>query len=162
MCKRHPDENLLTQVAGTKELLLFPPCVTATCNRQVAGTKELLLFPPSDARHLAYTARPKGRLRYEWPARFSREPIDAETAGRRVVFASSVNLAAPDLARHPGLARATPYRCTLRAGETLLLPAFWHHEVHSHPAEPDPAGGTGVNVAINFWFRNESAPPEGC
>ena len=41
-------------------------------------------------------------------------------------------------------------------GETLLLPAFWHHEVHS---EATSAGD--VNVAVNFWFRNVRPPPEG-
>ena len=44
---------------------------------QVRGSKELLLFPPEDLGRLRYTARPKGTLRYAWPDRFTREPIDA-------------------------------------------------------------------------------------
>jgi len=118
---------------------------------QVAGTKELLLFPPSDLPYLYYTPRVKGELRYEWPGRFTR----VGTSEHRVVFASSVNVSHPDHSRHPQLVRASPLRCTLVAGETLYLPAYWHHEVHSHAARDT------VNAAINHWFRNESAPPQG-
>lgn len=127
---------------------------------QVSGTKEVLLFPPTDLPHLGYTARPKGQLRYSWPANFTRAPIDAAGAATRVIFAASINLSRPSAAERDALARCAPRRCTLRPGETLLLPAFWHHEVHSRaPAEPASGGGQGLNVAVNFWFRNESAPP---
>ena len=48
-----------------------------------------------------------------------------------------------------------------------LLPAYWHHEVYSHAASPSGGGAGGsdgegeqqLNCALNFWFRNESAPP---
>ena len=70
-----------------------------------------------------------------------------------------------DERRRAALARCTPLRCTLRAGETLLLPAFWHHEVHSHAAATSEHQGGRVeqplNVAVNFWFRNETQPPKG-
>ena len=85
-----------------------------------------------------------------------RPPDPQEEAEERVVFASSVNVSHPDLQRHPRLRQASPRRCTLRPGETLYLPAYWHHEVHSRPAAP----GT-LNIAINFWFRNASCPPDG-
>ena len=123
---------------------------------QVRGTKRLLLFPPSDLPALYYTPRVKGSLRYRWPNTFTRLPPSPAEAKRRVVFGSSVNVTHPDLARHPLLPSASPQLCTLREGETLLLPAFWHHEVHS---EATAAGE--VNVAVNHWFRNVSAPPEG-
>ncbi len=73
-----------------------------------------------------------------------------------MLFASSSNLTSPDLSRHPRLPRARAVRCTLREGETLYIPAYWHHEVRSRAA----AEGE-LNVALNFWFRNESAPPPG-
>lgn len=123
---------------------------------QVSGTKELVLFPPSDLPHLYYTPRAKGTLRYAWPNTFERLPVREADAGARVVFASSVNVSQPDLRAHPALQRASPRRCTLRPGETLYLPAFWHHEVHSRCA----AQGE-LNVAVNFWFRNATRPPEG-
>ena len=123
---------------------------------QVRGTKRLLLFPPSDLPYLYYTPRVKGTLRYQWPNNFSRVPPSPAEARRRVVFGSSVNVSQPDLGRHPLLPRASPHVCTLREGETLLLPAFWHHEVHS-----EATSSGDVNVAVNFWFRNVRPPPEG-
>ena len=124
--------------------------------RQARGTKRLLLFPPTDLPHLYYTPRAKGTLTYRWPNNFSRALDSSAASGRRVVFGSSVNVAQPDLRRHPLLSRASPHTCTLREGETLLLPAFWHHEVHSEAARDGD-----INVAVNHWFRNVSAPPPG-
>ena len=123
---------------------------------QVRGTKELLLFPPADHRNLYYTARAKGTLRYRWPDTWERKAIEGDAREAKVVFGSSVDLSNPDLGCHPRLEKATAYRVSLREGETLYLPAFWHHEVRSAPA-----GAGGVNVAVNFWFKNCSAPPEG-
>ena len=35
------------------------------------------------------------------------------------------------------------------------------HEVYSHAAGTEEARGEQpLNVALNFWFRNETAPPE--
>ena len=139
---------------------------------QVRGRKELLLFPPEDLARLQYRARPKGTLSYEWPNTFVREPIVDEAT--RVIFAASVNLTHPSAAERTALRACTPLRCTLRPGETLLLPAYWHHEVYSHPAsaeeeeeEEEEEGARAevsqntarLNVAVNFWFRNTTAPP---
>ena len=126
---------------------------------QVSGTKELLLFPPDDLPHLEYTARPKGILSYAWPNTFSRAPIDAAARATRVVFAASVNMTHPSERQRDALKRCHPLHCTLRAGETLLLPAYWHHEVYSHAAPSSEEKEQPLNVAINFWFRNETAPP---
>ena len=59
------------------------------------------------------------------------------------------------------LRACTPRRCTLHPGETLLLPAYWHHEVYSHASEggADADLRGDLNVAVNFWFRNTTAPP---
>lgn len=40
----------------------------------------------------------------------------------------------------------------LEEGDVLYLPAYWHHEVKSHP---DPE--EGLNIAVNYWFKNETA-----
>ena len=93
------------------------------------GRKELLLFPPEDLPHLDYRPRPKGSLTYEWPDRFHRVPIDPEGAARRVIFAGSANLTQPDVTTAEALRRCRPLRCVLEPGETLYLPAYWHHEV---------------------------------
>jgi jumonji domain-containing protein 7 len=131
---------------------------------QVSGVKELLLFPPDDLPHLEYKARPRGVLDYEWPNGFARRPVDAAARATRVVFAGSVNMSHPSAAQRRALSRCRPLRCTLRPGETLLLPAYWHHEVYSRPAaagdgEAEGGAAAPLNVAVNFWFRNETAPP---
>ena len=50
---------------------------------------------------------------------------------------------APDLSRFPLFANASPVVVDVRAGETLYLPALWHHQV-SHPVG-------GVTIAVNTW-----------
>lgn len=61
-------------------------------------------------------------------------------------------LDAPDLSKHPDLPKATPYKVRLRPGSVLYIPSFWHHEVKSHPDAEE-----GLNIAVNYWFRNETS-----
>jgi ribosomal protein L16 Arg81 hydroxylase len=58
-----------------------------------------------------------------------------------------------DLVRHPLYRSATPVRAEIGPGDVLYLPAYWHHEVQSIPDEDE-----GINVAVNFWFANVTAP----
>ena len=51
---------------------------------QVRGTKELLLFPPADHRNLYYTARAKGTLRYRWPDTWERKAIEGDAREAKV------------------------------------------------------------------------------
>lgn len=86
------------------------------------------------------------------------------------MFGSSVNVDSPDPVRHPLYALTSPIRAKLRPGDTLYLPAFWHHEVQSLPVEEDATGGYYVirdrsnpdmlNVAVNYWFANLTEPFE--
>jgi len=122
---------------------------------QIRGTKELILFPPEDIVNLYYEARPKGPLKYEYPGRFERDRASLDR--RAVVFGSSVNVDSPDLRRHPKYANANPIRVVLRPGDMLYLPAYWHHEVQSIPDDGDEVY-RGLNVAVNFWFANMTAP----
>lgn len=39
----------------------------------------------------------------------------------------------------------------LEEGDVLYLPAFWHHEVKSRPDASE-----SLNIAVNYWFRNET------
>lgn len=132
----------------------------------VEGEKEFLLFAPQEYPNLYYQGRPKGALRYTFPATFDRDPLTLDK--RSFVFASSVNVDDPDLRRHPRYAQTRPVRAHLRAGDVLFVPSFWHHEVQSLPsprsAEKDErdglgAGGEGgLNMAMNIWFANISFP----
>lgn len=112
---------------------------------------QLLLFPPSDIEHLYYTGRPKGVLSYTYPGNFTRDPSTVDRRG--FVFGSSVDVDAPDMARFPKYAKASPLRVVLRPGDALYLPAYWHHEVQSIPDAE-----TGLNIAVNFWFANLTSP----
>lgn len=131
---------------------------------QIEGEKEFLLFSPHDYPNLYYQGRPKGKLRYDFPATFTRDPGTLDK--RSFVFASSVNVDEPDYSKHPRYLEARPVRAHLEAGDALFVPAFWHHEVQSlpssHPAGPDGAGteggGGGINMAINVWCANISWP----
>jgi ribosomal protein L16 Arg81 hydroxylase len=60
-----------------------------------------------------------------------------------------VYLEAPDVGKHPELPKATPYKVRLRPGSVLYLPSYWHHEVTSQPDAKE-----GLNIAVNYWFRN--------
>ena len=59
---------------------------------------------------------------------------------------SPVDIANPDLDKFPKFAQARRLECTLRPGDALFMPAFWWHEVQSHP---DPKERR--NLAVNFW-----------
>lgn len=121
--------------------------------------------------------RPKGKLQYEYPSTFIRDVAGLDK--RAYVFGSSVNLDQPDLSRHPRFVNTHPIRAVLQAGDTLYIPAFWHHEVQSVPVDGaildefasdstsatkslnnDPRGDY-LNVAVNFWFKNLTAPYAG-
>lgn len=53
-------------------------------------------------------------------------------------------------AQHPGFVELATTTVTLRAGETLYLPAGWFHEVTSSNC------GTEAHLAFNYWFH----PPD--
>mmetsp|Transcript_6162 Transcript_6162/g.9203 ORF Transcript_6162/g.9203 Transcript_6162/m.9203 type:complete len:466 (+) Transcript_6162:116-1513(+) len=126
---------------------------------QIVGEKELLLFPPSDLPFLYYEGRPKGVLQYSFPGNFTRTKSSVDSRG--VVFGSSVNVDEPDFDRHPLYKRAKAIRVVLAPGDTLYLPAFWHHEVQSRPSDMFGGGdrkSMKLNIAVNFWFANLTAP----
>lgn len=133
---------------------------------------QLILYPPEDHSKLYYVGRPKAKLAYEYPGNFTRDRATLDM--KAYVFGSSVNVDQPDGRRHPLYAAARPVRAVINPGEVLYLPAFWHHEVQSIPGEPQQglaekqgvgaaaaALPTGLNVAVNFWFANITAPPAG-
>ncbi|CAM9512172.1 unnamed protein product [Ectocarpus sp. 12 AP-2014] len=135
--------NLWVGKGGTTAVLHYDDYENLLC--QVRGTKELMLFPPKDLENLYYVGRRKGKLKYHFPGKWTRDELDGPN---KVIFSSSVRLDDPDFERHPRLRLCRPYRVVLQEGDVLYMPAFWHHEVRSYP---DAEGG---NVAVNFWFRN--------
>jgi len=55
---------------------------------------------------------------------------------------SPLDVTAPDLARYPKFADATPIELTLRAGETLFIPTDWPHHVTTE----------SFSISMNFWW----------
>jgi len=121
---------------------------------QIKGQKEVILFPPSDHKNLYYVGRPKGTLQYSYPSQFIRDKSKVES--RAVVFGSSVNIDEPNLKLHPLYENSHPIRALLQPKDVLYLPAYWHHEVQSIPDENE-----GINVAVNFWFSSVNDIPNG-
>ena len=93
------------------------------------GRRRFTLFPPDQAPNL-----------YPGPL----EP----TPGGQVV--SMVDFDAPDFDRHPGFreALAAAEVADLEAGDVLIYPALWWHQVEALDA---------FNVLVNYWW-NDAAP----
>jgi len=85
------------------------------------GAKRVVLFRPSDVVNL----------------------YPASVFERQHAIASRINLLAPDMTRFPRAARAVPYEVVVGAGNALLLPACWWHQVHN----------IGSTIAVNHWWR---------
>ena len=75
---------------------------------------------------------------------------------------TQVDTSAPDLSRWPLFAQAQPMVAELGAGECMLLPAQWFHEVSTVEGGNDDGGGnTEVAISLSFWnkYYDESAMP---
>jgi hypothetical protein len=91
----------------------------------VAGRRRFTLFPPEQLPNL-YVG-----------------PLDLTPAGQPI---SLVDMAHPDLARHPRFAQALEHAqvVELEAGDAVFIPSMWWHQVES--LEP-------FNVLVNSWWR---------
>jgi hypothetical protein len=76
--------------------------ITPNCNVQITGHKHFMLFSPSQC-HLLYRIPGGAHCRFD------------------------PNI--PDFKRFPLARKALGWRCTLRAGESLYIPAGWFHQV---------------------------------
>ncbi|MFN7131074.1 MAG: cupin-like domain-containing protein, partial [Myxococcales bacterium] len=70
----------------------------------ISGRKRFVLFAPEESAHLSPADV------YEWTTVFS-----------------EIDLRAPDVQRHPGLARANGYEAVLAPGDVLFIPVRWWH-----------------------------------
>ncbi|CAN0404969.1 unnamed protein product, partial [Ectocarpus sp. 8 AP-2014] len=83
---------------GTTAVLHYDDYENLLC--QVRGTKELVLFPPKDLENLYYVGRRKGKLKYHFPGKWTR-CVNELDGPNKVIFSSSVRLDDPDFERHP-------------------------------------------------------------
>lgn len=58
------------QAGGTTAVLHYDDYENLLC--QLRGTKELVLFPPKDLENLYYVGRRKGKLKYDFPGKWTR------------------------------------------------------------------------------------------
>jgi hypothetical protein len=92
----------------------------------VGGRRRFTVFPPEEIANL-YVG-----------------PLDLTPAGQPV---SLVDLAHPDLDRHPRFAEAAPAGRTavLEPGDAVYIPSLWWHAVE---------GLAPFNVLVNYWWRD--------
>lgn len=57
-------------LGGTTAVLHYDDYENLLC--QVRGTKELVIFPPKDLENLYYVGRRKGKLKYDFPGKWTR------------------------------------------------------------------------------------------
>jgi hypothetical protein len=70
---------------------------------------------------------------------------------------SQLQVENPDPAHFPKFYRAKKMEVVLDAGDCLFLPAGWWHWVFS-----EDAGPSGLNIALNFWYKTEFMPGDVC
>jgi cupin-like protein len=85
------------------------------------GRKQVVMFRPADVVNL----------------------YPASVFERQHAIASRINLLAPDMKRFPRASRAVPYEVVVEAGDALVLPACWWHQVHN----------IRPTIAVNHWWR---------
>lgn len=65
-----------------------------------------------------------------------------------------VNLQTPDFLKHPKLRNlAKCHICDLEPGDTLYIPNYWFHEVHTTGVDESDS----LNVSMNFWYPHDSS-----
>jgi len=110
-----PKHNLNCLIAGQKKFLLWHPNQIRTIvDPEKSGWVNVNSLPESDPLADAYGA-----------------------------FSGRINQEKVDLDKFPGWAEAEHYHAEVQAGDCLLIPAFWLHQVRS----------TGRNIALNAWWH---------
>lgn len=121
--------------------LHFDPYDNLLC--QIAGSKELTLFDPYHNENLYEGHIREAAFSVDLPTlTFKRDRLTQSTS----MVMSPVDITKPDLERYPLFRKASRIQCTIHSGDILFLPAFWWHEVQSRP------DAVLRNIAVNFWY----------
>ncbi|CAH1256686.1 JMJD7 [Branchiostoma lanceolatum] len=154
--------NMWLSDGNTLGKLHFDPFDNLLC--QISGKKEVILFEPHDNTRLYEAHIPEAILGFNNRTRkFRRKtlldstsmvmsPVDILKPNfkRFPKFAEAVpmNCTIEEGERFPKFAEAVPMNCTIEEGEVLYMPAHWWHEVQSYPSSTQHR-----NLAINFWYE---------
>ena len=142
-----PKETNLWLSAGDTMTSLHQD-TTENIMAQVRGTKEFLLFAPEEKDHLYYQ-------RVMEVARNSRETGNifvGKTGRGDSANHGLVNVRKPDLVKHPLYASARGLRCRIGPGDALYVPGEWHHAVYSSCSKAERAAEAACNVGLNYWY----------
>ncbi|CAD5126177.1 DgyrCDS14347 [Dimorphilus gyrociliatus] len=121
--------------------LHFDPYDNLLC--QVSGTKQVILFEPWDNENLYESHIIQGSLSFDRKVKkFRRKSRDDSTS----MVMSPVDVKKPDFTKFPNFAKTRPLNCTISRGDVLYMPSFWWHEVNSMPNITEKR-----NLAVNFW-----------
>jgi len=130
---------------------------------QVHGSKEFLLWPPASFLELGYNKRPAIQMGFRCcPPRFT----ETKQKGNDISEYASADIRDPE--RHPGLQQTSPLLCRVEPGDALVLPTRWHPLVLTEPGDTGACDACPSisNLAVNYWFlphRPEAALiQEGC
>lgn len=133
---------------------------------QLQCGKEVLLFPPGESEKLPYAGGAAGFHDEQWtPAVLGSRAKEHVTWHRSPTLHASrsavtVDFERPDLDQFPRLAEALPpRRCTVRSGEALFLPAFWHWQGLAFGGGDAGPSCTCVDAAVDFWYRPLHSEP---
>lgn len=155
-----PEENLHTVVRGTKLFELFHPLQSGELYEQDATFRSAFLlykWEEEEQDKKQEQEQPGGRHRL-WS-------LPLTVAGATQQPFSPVNVASPDLSRHPRFANARRVRCEVKAGETLYVPSHWWHEVTSwgdaaatgtaasSPGEDLDGAGLDLSIGVNLFYE---------
>lgn len=135
--------NIWLSDGNTLGKLHFDPFDNFLC--QLSGKKEVILFEPHDNTQLYEAHIPEAMLYYNISTRtfYRKELVDTTS-----MVMSPVDILKPNYQRFPKFADTYPMNCTISEGEVLFMPAFWWHEVQSHPNR-----NQGRNLAVNYWYE---------
>jgi jumonji domain-containing protein 7 len=154
--------NLWMGEKGCRSSLHFDFYENLNC--LISGRKSWVLYPPTDLPFLYLNYYKEAA--WDW-----REPdAHAKAAGGKGQWTAltppgdadadkfpwlSVDPFLPDEAEHPRAENAEPIYYEQRPGETLFIPATWHHATHITQA---PTAGT--SIAVNYWYDVHSKAVE--
>ena len=96
---------------------------------QISGSKRFKIYDPQQTCNL-----------YPYPVH---HPMDTR---------SRVDLEEPNYVAFPRLKHAKGVELVLHPGQTLILPAYWWHEVITEPTTSE----TELTISVNFWFEATS------
>jgi len=135
--------NMWLSDGNTVGKLHFDPYDNLLC--QIDGQKEVILFEPHNNQNMYEAHIPEAEFSVNHTdLSFKRSKLLESTS----MVMSPVDIKSPDVKRFPRIMKTAPLNCTISPGEMLFMPAFWWHEVQSYP---DPKAAR--NLAVNFWYE---------